>query len=192
MEALHTLSTQESLIFEAILESARDTFRLDEDEVAQLEADVLVRLLALLPHFAGCQTPVKVGFINITTYIAERRGGKAFFRHTPHDDSEYLSRLEVFRHLMHDGDPAVIDKGLSMAGIIMLNDYQMDAEEDMKTGKYNPLVSGKWQYDKAIKTLKERFQKFPLARMDVLFGLAVIISTAPQFDPTTMAWWKPF
>jgi hypothetical protein len=180
--AREEFTAEEQGMFNRILDSIELTFRLTDLERATLEQDPLIRLLSLLPYFAECPEPERLGYLNLSTYISERRGGKQYFLHLPEDDTDYLSRLAVFARIMDGGDPAVIDKGLSLAAMVMLNEYLLDQDEDLQNGKYNPLNSGTWNFTQAMNDLQARVHKTPVARMDVLFVVSFM----------AMTWWQPF
>jgi hypothetical protein len=182
MEPLNAMNAQETALFSDIMSSIETAFRLNVNEVQQLMEDHVVRLLALLPHFAGCPDPRATGYLNIVTYIAERRGGKQFFLHLPEHDDEYTARLQIFARIMDGGDPQIIEKGLSLAAVSMINDYILDQEHDQKAGKYNPLNTGRWSAKTALDELSRRIKSCKVPRMDALFTLAIFGAT----------WWQPF
>lgn len=168
------LHSDELALWESIVSKTAETFRLNDSEADSLRKNELVRMFALLPYFAECPNHEGIGLLNVSIYITERVGGREFFIHHEGHDLEYLRRFQPFRDVMAGGKEEVIEKGLALAGLVMLNDYLQDQEEDVARGKYNPLNEGSWDYDSARQALEGKAQALPVQRMDKLFSLAII------------------
>ncbi len=169
------LSSEEQVIWSSIVSRTVATFQLNEEEKAFVMNDVLIRMFGLLPYYAECPNPVGVGLLNVSIYLTERKGGRDLFLHTEDNDHDYVSRLKPFYDIMRGGNEEVIEKGLAMAGLVLLNDYLHDREADANNGKYNPLNSGSWNYDSARQTLTgHAVRLLPGHRLETILSLKVI------------------
>jgi hypothetical protein len=66
--AREEFTAEEQGMFNRILDSIELTFRLTDLERATLEQDPLIRLLSLLPYFAECPEPERLGYLNLSLY----------------------------------------------------------------------------------------------------------------------------
>jgi len=169
------LFSEEKALWESIVAKTAETFRLSELDAAALQENQLLRMFGLLPYFAECPNCEGIGLLNVSIYLTERLGGREWFLNNGDHELDYLRRLQPFRDIMNGGNEEVIEKGLTIAGLVMLKDYLHDQAEDAANGKYNPLNSGSWDYDSARQNLEARMQALPAHRLDSL-GEAVIQS----------------
>jgi hypothetical protein len=174
------LLDEEIALWKTIVKQVQVAMNLSDEEATKVENHKLVRMFGLLPSFAGCPNPVGTGFLNVTVYLAERKGGRDLFLHNQEHDSDILSRLQPFRNIMCQGDQAVVEKGLSLASLVMLKDYKEDVQTDTQNRKYNPIASGAWDFDQVRGRLVSTVKKVRTRRLDAVFALSMVV----------MTWWN--
>ncbi len=145
-------------------------FRLSAEEERRIRINQLLRMLSLLPRFAGCKNPEGTGLLMACTYIAERRVARDLFAHKPENDDDVLSRLEPFSRLLEGGDPEIIEKGLNLAALTMIKDYAADADDDQSKGKYNPVAQKRWDWRKIAASIIRRNDEITHPVIDGIYG----------------------
>lgn len=175
------LLEEEMHLWESIVSRAQRALRLTDEETEAMKKNKLIRMFGLLPKFAECPNPEGTGFMNVVVYMAERNGGRDLFLHHPENDKNILSRLQPFHNIMRKGNQEVVEKGLALASLVMLQDYQADKEEDLAKNKYNPLNNGAWDFSSAKEQLMKVINKAQAMRLDAVFALSVV---------TTMSFWN--
>lgn len=113
------------------------------------------KLIASIPFAAGCNEPERTAIAHLCIYMAEIRGFQKFCAHLPSDDINLFKRLE-FILTFEGGDTEIIDYGMNLLGLIMIEGYHKSEKEDQKHGVYNPFVSGAWNYEIMKNILKEK------------------------------------
>lgn len=175
------LLDEEKVLWESIVSRVQPALRLSDEETEAMKNHKLIRMFGLLPKFADCPNPEGTGFMNVVVYMAERNGGRDLFLHHPEHDRNILSRLQPFHNIMRKGNQEVVEKGLALASLVMLQDYQADREEDLAKNKYNPLNNGAWEFSSARAQLMKVINKAQAMRLDAVFALSVV---------TTMSFWN--
>lgn len=181
MNELHReLLDEEKILWNTIVKRTQVAMNLSDDETRKVEEHSLLRMFGLLPNFAGCPNPEGTGFLNVLTYLGERKAGRDLFLHSPEHDRDITSRLQPFRNIMIQGDQDVVEKGLALASLVMLKDYQEDLQTDREQNKYNPLAAGAWNFEEIQKKLTTTVKRVTSRRLDAVFALGMV----------TMAWWN--
>lgn len=129
-----------------------ESFRLTEQEYDRFVCSPTARLIGLLPQFAGTETPKRDGCSNLAVYLMSIRTTKAYYAHQPCDDRDVFARLHDIMNF-NGGDRNILEKGMSLLALMMLNDYKRDQREDREASKYNPIDSGAWDYDTIRRSL---------------------------------------
>ena len=136
---------------------AAEAFRMGPDETKRLQRNRTARLIGSLPAIAGTRTPLRDGCSNLAVYIMSVRNTKSLYNHCRWDDSDIYARLRDIMHF-NGGDAGIIRKGMALLALQMVNDYARDVEEDKREGKYNPILSQKWDYaDTKARLLSEYY-----------------------------------
>ncbi len=113
----------------------------------------LAKLIAATPYLAESVKPDIVSFSHLSLYLLSlTETGKTIFVHREIDDSNLYSRLDPLIYFS-TGDQEVIEASNALLGLCMLSNYKKDSQRDRKSGKYNPVASGKWQFDTMKETL---------------------------------------
>ncbi|MDC7239096.1 MAG: hypothetical protein PQJ50_01920 [Spirochaetales bacterium] len=140
----------------------------------RIRRNKVARLIAQLPYLAGTERPERDGMSNLVIFILSSYGStKKLFRHVPEDDSSVFERLKPIMNFT-GGNEKILDRGMSLIAMVLVNDYRRDMEEDLTTGHYNPLNSGRWNYEEIIRELTDRIRAVPCPKMDRILGLESI------------------
>lgn len=129
------------------------------EEKEWLKNSKMARLITATPFLAGCEKAEETAFSHLMIYlIASHESGKSIFFHKPADDGDTHTRLFPISNFL-GGDTVLIQCCLDLIALTMIAGYRKDAEEDKKSGKYNPVAEGKWDYslesEKLIRRIKE-------------------------------------
>lgn len=189
-DQLAQMIEEDEKIWQILVNRICETFSFSDKERSRIEKHPVVKTLGMLPLVAGCENPLQSGFINMLIYFGDRRGGKEFFLHQQKDDNSYETRLEPFRRNFRGGDSTIIDKGFAYLALVMLEDYHTDMEEDQKNQKYNPLISGAWEYQSLKEKLITMCKKIPSKRFDLLMALPFVLGGSPSWEDPVILWGK--
>lgn len=133
----------------------KKVFRFTRKETVWFKNCKTAKLIASIPFAAGCNEPERTAIAHLCIYMAEIRGFQKFCAHLPSDDINLFKRLE-FILTFEGGDTKIIDYGMNLLGLIMIEGYHKSEKEDKKQGIYNPFVSGAWNYERMKGILKEK------------------------------------
>jgi hypothetical protein len=94
------------------------SFSMDAARSARLRNSATARLVAAIPFIAGCREPRRTALGHVALLLlAGSEAGRAAFDHNPGDDYDILARLSTGSHFV-SGDPALIDRGMKLLGLI--------------------------------------------------------------------------
>lgn len=130
----------------SIVDAVGHAFRMDETERTWLAEKPVARLIASIPFVAGCDNPARTAVTHLGTYILSGRETKPFFNAAELDDVDVFARLRPIM-TFQGGDQLLIDAGMALLGLNMLEDYRDDIQIDAALGKYNPIASGAMAFD---------------------------------------------
>ncbi len=137
----------------------------DQDTRSKIEKHQVIKLIAGIPFIAGCNNPLRTALSHVSIYfLAASKAGKNTFVHTEDDDQDYLLRLERISHF-DGGDKTIINKGMDLLALTMIEDYFRDMKEDRTKGKYNPFISGTWNYFQMKNMLSAKILKYHLQNL---------------------------
>lgn len=147
-------------------------FRISPSRKNHILNNKVMKLTAAIPFAAGCRNPMRVSLSHLAVYLlaATPGGGKEIFQHGFHDNEDLFTRLERISHF-DGGDEVIINKGMSMLALAMLEDHKSDAEKDRAEGKYNPINSGFWDYDKLFAELRKKIFSVPCKSLDSIMNI---------------------
>lgn len=176
MNDSHTYTSSNRLFNHEVYEALLDKLSLlysDPHLKERQKENNLLYLTASIPFIAKCRQPERVALANMNTYclISSKKTKTSLFLHNRHDDSNPLSRIELMDNYP-DGDRQIIERGLALLALVMIQDYHKDRQNDKDTGKYNPLNSGVWNYKETRDSLIEKIQSISCVEMEAVFPLA--------------------
>lgn len=144
-------------------------FKLSHKEKKDFESSSTAKLIATIPFEAGCYEPERTAIAHLGLYVMEKRGFQKYCAHTPIDDVNILHRLD-FISTFEGGDTDIIEHGMYLLALIMLEGYNRSANKDLKKGIYNPIACGRWNYGEKKKEIEEKLKKIKCPVLDsILF-----------------------
>lgn len=152
-----------------IAESIATAFRMDHEEAEWLENKRIAKLIGAIPFLAGCDQPGRTAVTHVSTYLLSIKDTKPFFNADPADDIDILERLRLIMNF-RGGDPRIIDKGMSLLALSMLDDYKRDIHIDDTLGKYNPVAVGAFDYESTRADLLRRIETVACPQMDEILN----------------------
>lgn len=153
----------------SIVQSVSEAFRMDAEEQAWLENKKIAQLIGSIPFLAGCEQPARTAIAHVGTYLLSIKETKPYFNADPSDDIDMLERLRLIMNF-RGGDERIIARGMSLIGLIMLEDYKRDIHIDEVLGKYNPVASGAIDYDGTKVRLLSAIRAVDCPAMDRIFA----------------------
>lgn len=133
-----------------IVDEMRKVFRFTRKETKWFRNCKTAKLIATIPFAAGCDEAERTAIAHLCIYLAEIRGFQKYYAHLPSDDADLFTRLG-FISTFEGGKKEIIECGMNILALKMIEGYNKSKKEDLKNNIYNPFVSNAWDYD-VIKT----------------------------------------
>ena len=121
-------------------------FTLSKKEQKEFKNSVTAKIIATIPFAANCNMPERTATAHLCLYMAEKRGFQEYCAHLPDDDKTLLTRLD-FISTFDGGDQQILEHGMYILALIMLEGYKCSATKDTFKNIYNPIASGAWNYE---------------------------------------------
>ena len=147
---------------------AKQVFNLSESETLELYNSTTARIIATIPFSAKCEEPERTAVAHIVLYLTELRGFHKFCNHQQSDDSDIFNRLNPISNFI-GGDFKIIEHGMIMLALIMLDGYKASSSNDKINGIYNPISNGVWDYRKIKNQLLNKLSLAEDPQLDTLF-----------------------
>ena len=122
-------------------------FRFSHEEEKYFSNSSTAKLIASIPFVANCIEPERTAIAHLCLYVAELKGFQKYCSHTPSDDSDIFNRL-AFLSTFEGGNKTIIEHGMNILALIMIENYKRTEKSDKEKGIYNPFVAGTWNYKK--------------------------------------------
>lgn len=148
-----------------LVNETANVFRLDKNEKAELYNNNTARLIAAIPFEAGCDFPEKTAIAHLCLYMTEKKGFSKYCSHSKSDDKNLFNRLDFISDF-HGGDREIIDHGMNILALIMIEGYKKSMHKDMENNVYNPFVSGVWDYREIKNSLLTAINKTEVPGID--------------------------
>lgn len=161
-----------------IADRVADAFRMGAEEREWFRNKEVAKLIASIPFLAGCDDAERTAVAHVGTYLLSIKETKPYFNASSGDDGSIFDRLRLIAQFK-GGNPAIIDRGMSLLALNMIIDYRRDAAEDVVLGKHNPVSSGSFDSDAIIADLKRRIEGTPCPEMETIFDSTL----------GPLAWW---
>ena len=142
---LETASIPEAT-WEYIIAEMKKVFRFTRKETKWFRNCKTAKLIATIPFAAGCNEAERTAIAHLCIYLAEIRGFQKYYAHLPSDDADLFSRLG-FISTFEGGKKEVIEYGMNILALKMIEGYNKSKEQDSKNNVYNPFISNVWDYD---------------------------------------------
>lgn len=150
-------------IWEKLSADTAASFSLTSEEARKLKKSCTARLIALIPFISESPQPERDAVSSLAVYILSIKfPTKMYYSHNEEDDKDIMQRLmNLFNY--SGGNRAVQHSGLALLSLNMLNGYKRDMERDRITNKYNPLNSGKWDFNSLYRETTAVYEKHAAA-----------------------------
>ena len=136
-----------------------------EEEKQAFKSKDVARLIGSLPFIAGCDDAHRTAVTHLGTYVLSVRETKPYFHALPEDNSGVFERLRLGCNFK-GGDRDILEKGMSILALIMVNDYNRDMHIDDAIGKYNPLSDGSFDYEALREDLEKKIEAVVCPEID--------------------------
>lgn len=144
--------------WEYFVQEMKKVFRFTRKETKWFRNCKTAKLIATIPFVAGCDEPERTAIAHLCIYLAEIRGFQKYYAHLPSDDSDLYKRLG-FISTFEGGNREIIEYGMNLLALIMIEGYHRSEQKDKQNGTYNPFISETWDYkllrNKIIQSLKD-------------------------------------
>jgi len=144
-----------------------EVFRLTKEEKASLNESITAKIIATIPFAAGCMEPERTAIAHLCAFMAELKGFQKYCAHLPEDDFFVFNRLDNLA-TFKGGDKKIIDHGMNILALIMVEGYKKSMKKDEMNGVYNPFVSGKWNYASIKNNLLKDISSISVPDLDCL------------------------
>ncbi|MBF9018857.1 MULTISPECIES: hypothetical protein [unclassified Oceanispirochaeta] len=162
---------KEELLWKELCDRFFETLPSHTGYEKSIRKSVVARLIGLLPFLANTECPMRDSLCNLTIFIFSYYGeSRDLFRHSPLDDDEIFDRFLGIMSFT-GGKGSIIDRGMSLIVLLVLNCYKKNASEDLTANRYNPLNSGCWDYSGLVEEFSLRVRKTPCRKMDRILKL---------------------
>ena len=154
-----------------LVDRLTEVFHIEPERQQRILRNRVMKLTAAIPFVAGCSHPARTALSHLSIYLlAASQGGKDLFGHNFLDNDDLFTRLERNSHFQ-GGNEVLIRRGMNMLALAMLEDHRTDGAEDLKSGKYNPLNSGVWDYDALSTQLRKDISAVPSKELDAVIEI---------------------
>lgn len=130
-------------------------FRFSKEETDWFSNCKTAQLIATIPFAAECIEPERTAIAHLCIYVAEIKGFQKYYAHQPSDDFDIYNRL-AFISTFEGGNKKIIEEGMDILALIMIEGYHKSMKKDEKENIYNPFVSKTWNYNKIKKQIKSK------------------------------------
>ena len=154
-----------------LLTEISKVFSLNSKEIENLSNSTTAKIIATIPFESNCKEPERTAIAHLCLYIAELKGFQKYCSHNKEDDADIYNRL-AFISTFEGGNYQIIEHGMAILALIMIEGYKKSKQKDEKTGVYNPLVSGTWNYQSIKNSLICKINKLSVPNLDILLPQA--------------------
>jgi len=156
-----------------LVDEISNVFRFTGEERNQFENSYTAKLIATIPFEAGCIEPERTAIAHLCIYVAELRGFQKYYAHLPSDDKDIYNRLTRIS-TFDGGNQEIINHGMNILALIMIEGYRKSMEKDKINNVYNPFVSGKWNYQSIKNKLIWEINKIEVPNFDWFFNIGTL------------------
>lgn len=154
-----------------LLTEISKVFSLNSKEIENLSNSTTAKIIATIPFESNCKEPERTAIAHLCLYIAELKGFQKYCSHNKEDDADIYNRL-AFISTFEGGNYQIIEHGMAILALIMIEGYKKSKQKDEKAGVYNPLVSGTWNYQSIKNSLVWKINKLSVPNLDILLPQA--------------------
>ncbi len=142
-----------------------NVFRFTKEEKEKFSKNKVAKLIASIPFVANCVEPERTAIAHLCLYVSELKGFQKYCAYTPSDDSDIFNRL-AFISTFEGGNKTIIEHGMNILALIMIENYKRTENLDKENGICNPFVQGTWDYKKLKNKLLWKINKDEVPEFD--------------------------
>ncbi|MCQ2583584.1 MAG: hypothetical protein MJ160_06730 [Treponema sp.] len=143
-------------------------FSFTQKEKKQFENSPTAKIIATIPFEANCSEPERTAIAHLCLYVVEKKGFQKYCSHLSSDDSDIFNRL-AFISTFEGGNKEIIDHGMNVLALIMLEGYKTTLKTDKKNNIYNPILSGSWDYKSIKNKILWEINKIEVPNIDWIY-----------------------
>ena len=166
----HRGGFMEFTIWDEMVDFFVDFSGMNAQEKEVFSVNQTARLIAALPFLADCEQAERTAYDHLASYLVATR--KKSVSNVVRGET-LRSRLFVISNFL-GGDPDIIERGMNLLALNSLEDYYEDLEDDIKSGKYNPLSTGEIDYESEKMNLIEKIAAVECPEMDKILNLDTV------------------
>jgi hypothetical protein len=165
----YSISDEESVKdWDYFIDELSKVFNLSFNEKEKLQSSKVAKLIAAIPYVAKCNEPERTAIAHLCLYMSEIRGFEKFCSHNQIDDIYYMNRLS-FIATFSGGDEKIINHGMNLLALAMIEGYNQSSKSDKEKGIYNPFVSKVWDYKQLKSEIMKELSKVYIPELDNFF-----------------------
>lgn len=151
-----------------LVDEISKVYNFTQKEKKRFENSYTAKIIATIPFESKCREPERTAIAHLCLYVAEKKGFQRYCSHLPSDDSDILNRL-AFISTFDGGNKDIINHGMNVLALIMLEGYKISIETDKNNNIYNPILSGSWNYQSIKNKLLWEINKMEVPNIDWIF-----------------------
>lgn len=155
-------------IWNYLVNEITNVFSLSQKETEKLLNSSTAKIIATIPFIANCVEPERTAIAHLTLYLAEIKGFQKYCAHLPSDDKDIYNRL-AFISTFEGGNHKIIEHGMNILALIMLEGYKESSEQDKKNNIYIPIVSKKWDYQIIKNQILLKLSEIEVPQLDNIY-----------------------
>lgn len=156
--------------WDEISDHVAEAFRMTAEETRRFKEKDVARLIGSLPFIAGCEDAERTAVAHLGTYILSVKETKPYFNPHRGDNTDIFERLRLGMNFK-GGDKAILEKGMSILALNMIDDYARDVHIDEALGKYNPVQDGAFDPAAVREELLKKIQAVKSPEIDtIIYG----------------------
>lgn len=155
-------------IWEELSKDVAAAFRMSEKEAEKLYDKKVAKLIASIPFLAGCSDAERTAVTHLGAYILSNRETKHYYNANTTDNESVFERIRLM-DTYKGGNRNIIERGMSLIALTMIDDYKRDIHIDNAIGKYNPVADEAMEYQTLRKALVERIESIECPVMDQVY-----------------------
>lgn len=139
--------------WEKVLSRVGAVLNFGVEKKEKVKKSKMAKFIAAVPYLAGCNKVLETSFSHLLIYLMSLdESAKDIFFHTNEDDNDIYFRLFPINNFS-GGNKDILKCCMDLIALCMISNYRNDSDVDREIGKYNPLNSGKWNYDEISASL---------------------------------------
>ncbi len=159
------LSLEENL--HEVFDSATELLHLSALEKSKITMSGVALFIAAMPFVAGCNDAKEKSLTHLSIYVNKIRTLENARDYVPEAASSVYEDLAILSSF-EGGDENIVNHGMLILALIMLESYKDRTFSDLERGVENPLNNGTWDYYILKASLLDDIKGFSCPELDSL------------------------